>query len=202
MSERLHRYEWNGHCLLQDQRGEWVKFAEAEAALQSEQGMARLLRSTLDDQRKIIRSLDGAVAENTKLRAAIQSWEDSAQQGHPSPCTLGPLCPYCEIERLRAELAEAQADRMRGNCKIMADDCDCGLCKREREIERLQGQVADMSLVIERLRTVMQAVASMPGRDWLMAQIALGQALGDGGKQLDWVLRWHSQAATAAGGKE
>jgi hypothetical protein len=110
------------------------------------------------------------------------------------------VCLAAEVERLRAELAEAQADRMRGNCKIMADDCDCGLCKREREIERLQGQVADMSLVIERLRTVMQAVASMPGRDWLMAQIALGQALGDGGKQLDWVLRWHSQAAEAAGG--
>lgn len=65
-----------------------------------------------------------------------------------------------EIERLRAELAEAQADRMRGNCKIMADDCDCGLCKREREIERLQGQVADMSLVIERLRDLLNRFRS------------------------------------------
>jgi hypothetical protein len=44
--------------------------------------------------------------EIERLRKIIVDWENAAQCGHPSPCTLGPLCPYCEIERLRAELAE------------------------------------------------------------------------------------------------
>jgi hypothetical protein len=44
--------------------------------------------------------------EIERLRKLIADWENASQCGHPSPCTLGPLCPYCEIERLRAELAE------------------------------------------------------------------------------------------------
>ena len=43
-----------------------------------------------------------------------------------------------EVERLIAELEAARQDRMRGNCRMMAEDCECGLCVREREIERLQ----------------------------------------------------------------
>ncbi len=38
-------------------------------------------------------------AENAELKAA-------SQQGHPNPCTFGPLCPYCEIDRLRAKLEQ------------------------------------------------------------------------------------------------
>lgn len=32
-------------------------------------------------------------------------WTDASQCGHPDPCTLGPLCPYCEIGRQKAEMA-------------------------------------------------------------------------------------------------
>jgi len=46
-----------------------------------------------------------------------------------------------EVERLIAELEAARQDRMRGNCRMMAEDCECGLCVREREIERLQAVV-------------------------------------------------------------
>ena len=49
-----------------------------------------------------------------------------------------------EIERLQQKLSKAQADRMRGNCRIISDgeDCKCDLCLREKEIERLREQIA------------------------------------------------------------
>lgn len=41
------------------------------------------------------------------------SLELAAQLGHPNPCTLGPLCPYCEIERLSSKLDKAVEDVQR-----------------------------------------------------------------------------------------
>lgn len=38
----------------------------------------------------------------------LAKWQDASQCGHPAPCTLGPLCPYCEIGRLR-EAVKRQA---------------------------------------------------------------------------------------------
>ena len=38
------------------------------------------------------------------LRAQLAAWTDASQCGHPNPCTLGSLCPYCEIGRLRAQV--------------------------------------------------------------------------------------------------
>lgn len=48
---------------------------------------------------------------------------------------------------------------------------------------------------IERLKRVMEAVASMPGKDWLVCQLALGQALDGslGTKHLDYVMRVHDK---------
>lgn len=37
------------------------------------------------------------------LRSRVQEFEDAQGLGHPDPCTFGPLCPYCEIERLEQE---------------------------------------------------------------------------------------------------
>lgn len=54
--------------------------------------------------------------ENAKLREELadekQRFSDlimAASNGHPNPCTLGSLCPYCEIERLRAKLTALKA---------------------------------------------------------------------------------------------
>jgi len=44
-------------------------------------------------------------ADNARLTAELAEWHNAGQEGHPSPCTLGPLCPYCEIERLKGRLA-------------------------------------------------------------------------------------------------
>lgn len=52
-----------------------------------------------------------AIAEIESLRSRLAEWESAAQNGHPSPCTLGPLCPYCEIDRVKARLAEAERER-------------------------------------------------------------------------------------------
>jgi hypothetical protein len=45
--------------------------------------------------------------------------------------------------RLQRELDEAKRDRMRGTCKLLSlgDKCECGLCAREKEIERLQATI-------------------------------------------------------------
>ena len=47
-------------------------------------------------------------AEVDAVRAKLADWEVAAQQGHPSPCTLGTLCPYCEIDRLRGKLDDVR----------------------------------------------------------------------------------------------
>lgn len=63
----------------------------------------------IDDLRQLIEEYGGedgpalSAALDT-LSSKLESWERSAQEGHPNPCTLGPLCPYCEIERLSSKL--------------------------------------------------------------------------------------------------
>ena len=52
---------------------------------------------------------------------------------------------------------------------------------------------------IERLRSVMKAVASMPGQQWLIGQLALAEALGEDSEHLDYVLSINKAAKT--GGK-
>lgn len=56
----------------------------------------------------LLQGIRSAATEIERLRLAITAWEGSAQHGHPSPCNMGPLCPYCEIHRLRAERDEAR----------------------------------------------------------------------------------------------
>lgn len=46
------------------------------------------------------------------LLARAEAWERAAQGEHPSPCTLGPLCPYCEIDRLQARVEAAERAAM------------------------------------------------------------------------------------------
>lgn len=50
-----------------------------------------------------------------EARAALaraEAWERASQEGHPDPCTLGPLCPYCEIVRLQARVEAAERAAM------------------------------------------------------------------------------------------
>ena len=38
------------------------------------------------------------------------AWNRAYWEGHPIPCTLGSLCPYCEIERQRKYIDELEQD--------------------------------------------------------------------------------------------
>ena len=51
---------------------------------------------------------------------------------------------------------------------------------------------------VERLRTAMTAVASMPGKEWLIGQLALGEALQGGGDHLDYVMALVAEAKEEA----
>lgn len=114
---------------------------------------------------KITSSNDALEQELTCVRAERDGWRDAyedakrdaevaraeltaariiAATGHPSPCTLGPLCPYCEIERLRADLAaaralleEVKADSFGyiGNANGLRDRIDAALAGERREGE-------------------------------------------------------------------
>jgi hypothetical protein len=56
------------------------------------------------------------------------------------------------------------------------------------KIENLEKEVWYCRAEISRLKSVMEAVASLPGKDWLIGQLALGEALdGKTGKHLDVV---------------
>lgn len=81
-------------------------------------------RDTFDDARDRARDLqhernfyssklDDAKTEIEALQRQLAAWKDASQCGHPNPCTLGPLCPYCEIGRLRAQLADCRAQNER-----------------------------------------------------------------------------------------
>ncbi len=52
-----------------------------------------------------------------KLRSELATWRRAADEGHPQPCTLGPNCPYCEIEKLRIKIVT-----MGNSTKLMYDE--------------------------------------------------------------------------------
>lgn len=77
-----------------------------------------------------------------KATSELAAAQIIAATGHPSPCTLGPLCPYCEIERLRAELAAARAllleargwlDPWESRQSALRDRIDAALAGQRRE---------------------------------------------------------------------
>ena len=51
--------------------------------------------------------LDDMESELAQSREQLAQWQNAAGAGHPSPCTLGLLCPYCEIESLKADCNQA-----------------------------------------------------------------------------------------------
>lgn len=101
----------------------------AQAIREAGQGREELLKLNRE-QRSIIRNwqkfieriakplgclaiTDDVESEIARLKAENAEHEHLANimgsgWGHPSPCDLGPLCPYCEIDRLRAALDAAE----------------------------------------------------------------------------------------------
>lgn len=65
--------------------------------------------------RALIAERDRLAAENAELRESLAEYAHAVGAGHPSPCTLGPLCPYCHIDGIDEQLAAANAtlDKLR-----------------------------------------------------------------------------------------
>ena len=79
---------------------------------------AELERLRAENERltEAIDRLQQTWAENAPAvayKARAEAWERASQEGHPDPCTLGPLCPYCEIARLRAEVERLKIEAVR-----------------------------------------------------------------------------------------
>jgi len=68
---------------------------------------------TLADEMETER--DRLAAENAELLESLAEYAHAVGAGHPSPCTLGPLCPYCHIDGIDEQLAAANAtlDKLR-----------------------------------------------------------------------------------------
>lgn len=88
-------------------------------------------------------------AEIKRLQLSLNAWEESAQHGHPSPCNMGELCPYCEIERLRKALDETRSEAASLRNEV-ADAFSAGrgslhatIAKQATRIEALESFVAD-----------------------------------------------------------
>ena len=85
---------------------------------------------------------------------------ESQGREHTLPCLLGPLCPWCEIAALQAELAkweeqvnvrDAHVDALKVEIAALksALDAEIGYSRRrEDEIERLQKEIKAMQEVI------------------------------------------------------
>jgi hypothetical protein len=139
------------------------------------------------------RRMDAVVAVNRAIEkliaARLAEWEQAAQQGHPSPCNLGPLCPYCEIDRLNASLAmcaeregrvrealekihELTVMQSSSACRDIHAVADAALtgsspCPHAAEVERvkkenegLRGDVAELEGTNRRLGEELRSVAA------------------------------------------
>jgi len=69
----------------------------------------------MDGYEAAVAERDRLAAENAELRESLAEYAHAVGAGHPSPCTLGPLCPYCHIDGIDEQLAAANAtlDKLR-----------------------------------------------------------------------------------------
>lgn len=68
----------------------------------------------------------------------LEKQDHIAQNGHPDPCTLGPLCPYCRIDDQQAEIK-----KLKGEIQLISAPIEAGggvNASLRAEIERLTGE--------------------------------------------------------------
>lgn len=68
--------------------------------------------------------------ENAELRNVLAKYAHAVGEGHPIPCDLGPLCPYCYIDRIDADLAVANATLDALREAVPEDTWWCRDCKK------------------------------------------------------------------------
>ncbi len=102
-----------------------------------------------------------AQATIAALRGRVEAHERAYQEGHPSPCTLGSYCPYCEIERRVAQLTQRTAELEAANkhCEIIEErkaeaykEVEIQLLAKanlQAELERVRGELAQLQAGID-----------------------------------------------------
>ena len=130
-------------------------------------------------------------AEVARLREELAKWQLASQDGHPKPCTLGELCPYCEIERLRLRLLSAAGDDL---CRLSQEEIKAYTSGKVRippreeflpSCERFHAQIAGEAGILEGCLTLAQLIAENAA---LAARVAELEA---DGKRLDWLEENH-----------
>jgi len=111
-----------------------VEIARLRAYIQ--EMVEKAAAKSLDGYRELGARAAAAENELDAARAALAQWQDASQCGHPDPCSLGPLCPYCEIGRLRAALADEQShtaflsDALNRHARATDEHCKDCCCAR------------------------------------------------------------------------
>jgi hypothetical protein len=82
--------------------------SEREAELRTRMDAEKCPRYKLSTCRNDYHCIPAYHARIAALEGQIAEREAVAQNGHPNPCTLGALCPYCEIERQKARAESAE----------------------------------------------------------------------------------------------
>jgi hypothetical protein len=66
------------------------------------------LRLPLEMGARLRRERDALKAENERLREMVNTGWDEERAEHEDPCIWGPLCPYCEVDALKAKLEASE----------------------------------------------------------------------------------------------
>lgn len=105
-----------------------------------------------------------AQATIAALRGRVEAHERAYQEGHPSPCTLGSYCPYCEIERRVAQLTQRTAELEAANkhCEIIEErkaeaykEVEIQLLDKadlQAELERVRGELAEVAVLTKEIK--------------------------------------------------
>jgi len=111
-------------------------------------------------------------------------------------CGLTDLLPRALHELQDANDRSEKATDLTAFLWLTAELAEGDGCPEEAAQLRLAAdRMVELEAEAKGLRTAMTAVASMPGRDWLSGQCALGEALEGGGLVLDYVLQQAAEAA-------
>ena len=70
---------------------------------------------------------DAYEAKIAELERKLAEYEHASGAGHPQPCTLGPLCPYCRIAEL--ERRDDIVSRERAAAEIRCAELECRLAR-------------------------------------------------------------------------
>lgn len=115
-----------------------------------------------DLERHYLKRLNELKSLLAEREATIKAWEQAAQKGHPSPCNLGPLCPYCEIERLRYDITRRKENAI--------DACDRLTAAEARVLELTEAGAALYDAALDTLAcNVVAAHLDSAAEGWMRA---------------------------------